>query len=710
MRPVISVLVFGLVGLGCSPTAEAPPPPQRVRTTYKLLTGVSMGGVGASALGFSNPDRFDGVAAQGGPLDAALFLRALSTFAMGGFCPRERLEQILATAPEQLNDPKVIDACAQVHPTIEWEHQQSFNRLHYSLNGTNFDRDTSLDMFSDITLGFGNLFYENPASPYAPNGVDPERLRHPPADFCRTPTVVKGFRNLEYNPEGRYDAITFCDGQPRLYFCRATGRKVDFCSDPSNLRTPLPAAQEAAFAAAACAAEGGAQVANKSDDPLFMLNHAGAVDPCREAVRPMTIGLALDLNGNRRRDYGEPLVGSPWERFDDVGADGCASAFEDGAGGCRTTADPSAVDPNGDDYHVDRNPLGTEANWLRDEGEPFRDHGLDGVPGTLDFGEGNGVFDTTSGVRRLLAADARTRLRAMEPQARARLDVLVDGGIRDMANLGLMARHLFALVRALRGEAASGYYRDFLEIPGMKDSRSGLFNPWNNRWRFVPRNLAVLYGKDAPTDQDRIEGEGDHVGTNSQAVHRFYTLFNWAAASWPNLERPATPYGGASASERQKLAWFTSKALGGAKREYAIALPPGYDAPENADKRYPVMVLLHGYGMDPLNFMGTSLIADAYVTDTDVKLRPMIMVFPSGRCCFVNIASGARDCRETDDQGRDLSRVAGWERECHSGTFYVNRQGYTGQDAVAYGDSLFELLQHVDETYRTLPTAEVDAR
>jgi hypothetical protein len=40
----------------------------------------------------------------------------------------------------------------------------------------------------------------------------------------------------------------------------------------------------------------------------------------------------------------------------------------------------------------------------------------------------------------------------------------------------------------------------------------------------------------------------------------------------------------------------------------------------------------------------------------------------------------------------------------------VNRKGYTANDATAYGDALFELMEHIDAKYRTLPAAEVDAR
>ncbi len=225
----------------------------------------------------------------------------------------------------------------------------------------------------------------------------------------------------------------------------------------------------------------------------------------------------------------------------------------------------------------------------------------------------------------------------------------------------------------------------------------------------MPRDLNLIYGKAQPTDEDRIAGEGDHVGTTTQAVYRFYTLFNWAAATWPNLERPATPYGGSSASERQRTEWFDSKILGG-KREYSIALPPGYDAAENQNKRYPVVYIGHGYGSDSQSMMFSSLITDAYVQDADIQFRPMIMIFPSGRCCFVHQGTGGVDCRERDDNGVDIDQLPGWRRECEKGSFYVNRRGYKPGDERRYADALPELLEHIDKTYRTLPSVEVEAR
>ena len=181
--PIVFVVLF----LSCGPATPVVPPPEKIPTTYRILAGVSMGGIGTAALGFSRPERFDGVGVQGGPLDAAFLFRMIDTFAFGGFCSRAELEKILAADPAMLNDPATIAACRVQTPTVKWEHQQDFNHWVYTTNGANFTRDSYGNVISDLILGFGNLFTENPLSPYAPPGVDPERVRRPPADFCSNP-------------------------------------------------------------------------------------------------------------------------------------------------------------------------------------------------------------------------------------------------------------------------------------------------------------------------------------------------------------------------------------------------------------------------------------------------------------------------------------------------------------------------------------------
>ncbi|MFT3707301.1 MAG: hypothetical protein QM817_06505 [Archangium sp.] len=664
MRLFLFTLGVLAVASSCSPKVEPPPPPppaETMRTTYRVLGGVSMGAIGGMALASTHPEKFDGVAALGGPLDAAFFQRFTDQFVTAGFCSKAELEAIMQRDPVLLNDPTEIEACASPHRGVpmQWEHPNDFNHLHVTNNGGTFERESFLRMVEDLMLAYGNIITQSSTSPIAPPGVDPERLRHPPADACTNPTRVRNLKNLEYNPEGTYDAITFCDGTQTVYFCQGTMQKVDFCSDRANIANPLPIAQEAAFATAYCATRGGALIAKKDEYALFWLAHAGEVDPCRQRDLASSLMLAFDYNGNGRRDYGEPIVVNGQERYDDVGVDGCADAFENGNGGCNTSAASSPSDLNHDNYDADTNAAGTEQNWKHDDGEPFRDNGLDGVPNSGDSGEGNGTFDMNEGRKRMFALDGRTNFNALDDAGKKRFNVLLDGGIHDIFNLGLNAKHLFSAVKRARQllGVSVGEYRDFVEIPGMKDRQSGNFNPWNRSWKTVPKDLLTLYGKDQRTDTEIELGEGDHVGLPGQAASRFQIVFNWVAYMWPNAPKPTATFGQSTPADYRTETFFSNKL--GAKWEYSISVPPGYGDPANADKQYPVAYLLHGYGMEPSDFVAAAILANNFVTDTNLQLRPVIYVFPNGRCCFTNATTGERDCRNKNDQGVDIDRVPG---------------------------------------------------
>lgn len=693
--------------LVCVALACGPAEPPKVKVTYRALSGISMGAIGTAALGFRHPERFDALASLGGPLDAALLLRTVDKFHLGGFCSLAELEALAAQGPEKLNDPVALAACSKRTPALPHEFSQDFNHWAYNVNG--FDRGGYVDLMTDLMLSFGNLFTENPASRFAPPGVDPARALRPPADACTNPVKVKGLVNKEFNPQGKYDAITFCDGEPTLYFCRNDRVAVDFCSDRGNVARPLDAAAASAFATAACVDKGGVAIA-RHDDPNtkdVMQQFAGRSDACRLATRPVLVALAVDLNGNGRRDWGEPLIDNGEERSRDVGKDGCENSLEDGQGGCLSESRAAAGDANHDDYDLETNPLGTEGNWRHDDGEPYDDFGLDGVAGTQDFGEGNGVFDMTQGRRALWAHDPRTNLGQLTPAQVARLRLLLDGGVRDLFNFGLTAQQVYGRFKAFQPDDTK-FYRDWADIPGLKDPRTGAYKPWTQAWRRTPKNLMVLYGTETPTLEQLVAGDGDHVGTTAQAVNRISTLFNWSASQWPHLPRPSTPFGGQSYSEREHYTWFDSKVLG-AKREYGVVLPPGYELDENKDVRYPVLFLLHGYGGEPQQILQSAFLADSFMLDQDVQLRPMILVAPSGACCFENPSTGQRDCRERDDSGAKLEGNPAWVRECVAGSFFVNQQGL-GDPSSKYEDSFFELMDVIDQKYRTLPAAELDAR
>ncbi len=629
--------------------------PARRLYTNRAIGGASMGAMGASMIGTRHPEHFDAIGAIGGPMDYAHFLDKMHTQYLGGFCSLEDLLALLEANPDNpeiLNDREAIAACAPDHPSqLDWEHPASFNNWPFDDSGGSFHRTAYIAKFEDLSLALGNPASYNPESPFFPPGMHEDWT-------CDEPIVIKGYDsggtapiyNAEYNPEGRFDVISFCDGHQRVKVCDATGEVVDFCAAGGD-------------ADAYCGEDGPVVRASSSVHPDAYYAHSGRYDPCRPPTERVRFVMAVDLNGNGRRDYGEPIIVNAQERFQDVGAG---------------DAEP---------YHWLHNPMGTAGNWVYDEGEPFSDHGLDGVPGTNDYGEGTGSFVMSPNIENYFAHDPRTNIAGWSEEDLAGTDIYLDGGVRDILNFGVTSAQVWGLLATLTGDGAA-WFDDFNSLPRFGD---GSFDFREVDWDSIPRNVFVRYGDiDASLEQQR-RGDGSHVGTNRQAVDRLVTHLAWLGRRWPHASRKESPL------ELEDLAFvasFHSEALG-SKREYAIALPPGYHSDENAEKTYPVLYFLHGYGMKPGDFLGYQLLFSDYMAS---GLMPkMILVYGDGRCCHVNEDDGERDCYLPE--GKEFAEP--WRRECHRGSFYVNRSGYFHGDDTAYEDSIFDLIRHVESTYRT---------
>lgn len=66
---------------------------------------------------------------------------------------------------------------------------------------------------------------------------------------------------------------------------------------------------------------------------------------------------------------------------------------------------------------------------------------------------------------------------------------------------------------------------------------------------------------------------------------------------------------------------------------YRVYLPKGYDQPENADTKYPVVYMMHGWGGNVTNMTDTARIDSKKILDDLIdsgKVKPMIVVFIDG--------------------------------------------------------------------------------
>lgn len=597
---------------------------------YRGILGFSMGGSGSGRIGVGNHELFDFVAPLGGPTDWQYLLEYIRRYHLGGFCTFEeraadttgRCDQVTRERPPGRGEL--------------FEHTQSFENWWYEDGydgqGGTFNREDYIAIFRDLSAMFSNpntdtdAFDADPAltPSIAPPGT-PESFRTmpdsarcgdsamqviirghcpdaSPTDTCAPdadPTT--GWYDDEYNPDARWDVISFCDGG-----------EID----------------------------------------------VGNWNPDATQFTPLEVAYAVDVNHDGRRNPGEPVIRNGREPFEDAGCDRTPSAMEAGF-------DPlTNPDPAGDDYDFQYNPNGTEGNYDWDgpgtcpagQAEVFQDFGIDGVEGTpqivagsgggYDVGEGDGAFNRTRGAERMISSSPRGLVRGYRdrhgvwhpgylPDAIDDMDVLVDGGVRDLFNWVVQGNH------TMGGFAARGvpvrFYNGF--GPMHLDGR-GDFDYTTVPWNEIGRYAMIRYGSIDAAEADRVAGDGGHVGTADQLLDRVTAAVAMMSARWPGGDRvrapdlPCRELGPTCPNINVLTEDFTSSV--GRTGPYSLVLPPGYFDPANADTCYPIVYFLHGYGMDPEGLSAVGLILWGYMNSqlvpTSNRIQKMIFVFPDGRC------------------------------------------------------------------------------
>lgn len=606
--------------------------------TYRALGGVSMGGGSAARIGFHYPELFDAIGVMGTPFsDFDYFYNMLATNHMAGFCSREQLLALLAANPNNpgiLDDPTVMDAyCGQHGQDIPgdlavpdsqcWAFRSDFNHWYRGPDegrGGSFNRPSLLEIIQDITATYGNVAYYNPDNTYTPPGV-PVTARIPPnvrgaeeaamrQDLCANPTVLTNFRHAQWNPDGSFPVITFCD----------------------------------------CA------------------NCDGDYVPGRIPL-PTEVLLAVDYNRNNKRDYAEPVVWMGHEPFRDVGPDG-------------KEAGEAGDDPS-DEYVALTNPGGRANNFRFDLGEPYEDVGLDGIPGTGDFGEGDGKLTLTPALERALNDSPTRWYNRMSDSMVNRIDVWMDAGIRDFINSAQITNNLFGAIKARVPD--SRLYRDFSDLADLPPGWQYLFTGVDFSTANLGRNAYLLYGNPDICPGSDADGNGNHVGPPNVVINRLLTLFAFVDARMPGGDRSyinapsAADDVGGDFGQHLKMETYPSTALGRAQ-EYGIVLPPGYFYEENAGRGYPVIYFLHGQGQSARDMVASGAIFMGYMFQSansyeKSDLQKFILVFADG------------ECRE------ELG-------ECHTGNFYSDFQGTNG-NGPKFEQAFLELMRHVDTNYRT---------
>jgi hypothetical protein len=117
-----------------------------------------------------------------------------------------------------------------------------------------------------------------------------------------------------------------------------------------------------------------------------------------------------------------------------------------------------------------------------------------------------------------------------------------------------------------------------------------------------------------------------------------------------------------------------------------VTLPPGYAHAAQQGLRYPVIYMLHGYGQTPEDLEAAIVFLRNWMnspTDSVAsRLSKAILVYVDGRC-----------------------RVGKDGAECIRGSFFADSVRESGVQTESWW---LELMDHIDQNYRTLGENEVD--
>jgi len=664
------------------------------KLAHRAVIGFSMGGGGAAVFGMRHHDKFDVIAPLGGPSDWTWLLDYIEQSALGGFCPAGQTCPKVAPNRYPMNE-------TFAH-TMDYEHW-FFEKG--DGNGGSFPRSEYVQIFEDLALSRGNPngSSSDPSLLHVALGPkkedpwikgDPSLGLPPGVDCSFTIEPIKDDPNQERQKEIEAKCKAWrCD--PKNQYRAET----NYFDDEYNPDGSLPVISFC----------DGNQVPN-SPSPYVNTWAPGG-------NKPVNLGFAVDLNKNGIRDQGEPIIRSGHEPYEDCGPDQLCNVNEPGY-----NADTNP-DPSQDDYDYQLNPTGTEGNHRWDQGERFSDYGLDGVAGTAgrhvagDPGEGDGKFTESIGLANFYANDPHNILsrrvtdvpgKALTDEALQRIDILSDGGVRDLFNFASVANHLTGQVFGRKDAdglplRSVAFYSGFHFLPG-QPADPKFYGPFSTRWADVADMPSVRYG-DLDASRTAVEqGDGQHVGTASQLLQRLQTAFFFVGNRWSDADRRRTEE---VRSNVEHQATSSINELGveceieghcekvftgprsGRSGPIGVSLPPGYALKENVAQnvRYPVLYVLHGYGQEPNDLQALAVFTNNFMNGSDrsyaTRLPKFLVVYVDGRC-------------RVRPDGKP---------ECIRGTFYMNS---TRPDGAKSDDWFDELTEYVDKNYRTMGPSEVE--
>lgn len=328
--------------------------------------------------------------------------------------------------------------------------------------------------------------------------------------------------------------------------------------------------------------------------------------------------LAHDLNGNRRRDVGEPLVLHLHEPFDDA-----------------------------------------NDNGRLDDGEDYRDIGIDGVADTNDYGEGDGRFTVNPRLGAWFTNDplslAATAYIDVDAgyQGGFYLESLNDDPWGFNAQVESFADALDARLAAVETETGPFCIRNTL---GIYDGFQGDYPVFTQRLWF-PEKSGLFRFPTANVDVWDEMGAAERAG-------RFNHAFRFLSLRMPN--------GLDDSPKEAPVIWqvreFYSESLQ-ANVRFGVGFPAGYFDGFSSWKTFPVVYVFHDRNSD-LNDMREILTYQGDLARRRLAKQALLIVV---------------------DGTREAEGLTGFHH-------YVNQAA--GEFGGAYGDALEELIDYVEANFR----------
>jgi hypothetical protein len=287
--------------------------------------------------------------------------------------------------------------------------------------------------------------------------------------------------------------------------------------------------------------------------------------------------LALDLNGNGKRDHGEPVL----RQFDEPFTD-------------------------------------TNGNGMFDPGEAYLDVGLDGVSGTGDYGEGDGKFTSNPHRENFMAEDPLTHAKTLALEVLQDLNLYFDAGTEDEFQFDVHTENFVETLqeRGLDVLIENGFPENFPRISHFEEERRVYVRYQGGHVGFNKENIGLSFQK----VKKGIQGA-------TLVANRFTTLFAFVSDHFPSGKYGTDPYEMLRYPSKMTAASFYSPSLK-RKMKFGIYLPPGYKRSKTS--YYPVLYLLGGYNMS-VSSMANSWMRSAL--DTLIwggEMQKMIIVIPDG--------------------------------------------------------------------------------